>query len=213
MALVSIVIPTHDRFETLTKRTLPSVLEQRTVHDLEILVVGDGTDAQTVEYMVDLAERDRRVRFWNLPKQERHPDANVEWGIQGTEARNWGHDHATGTYVGGLDDDDAFSHDHVDVLVNAIKLMDVDFAYGRSIAYRTHEGKTYEQPYGRWPPGFGAFCDGAGIWKRSLQYRYEKAASLERGLPTDGDLWTRMYADGVRFFFVDQVVHYYWPAR
>jgi glycosyltransferase involved in cell wall biosynthesis len=209
LARVSIVVPTHERRLLLTGRALPSILSQVTQHELEVLVVGDGTDQDTVGAMAEICASDPRVRFWNLPKQPIHENPNVEWGLKGLTARNFGHDQATGEYVGGLDDDDAFTPDHVEVLVQAIIDNDVDFAYGRSIAYRGD----HIQHYGHWPPGFGAFCDGAAIWKRSLGYRYDSAGPLERGLPEDADLWTRMIEGGVRFHFVDKVVHHYWPFR
>lgn len=211
MAKVSIIIPTHRRPKLLLERSLPSVREQKTHHELEILVVGDATDDESVEGMRKVMDEDPRVHFWNLPKQKL-PDGppGLVWGLIGLEARNYGHDQATGEYVGGLDDDDEFTPDHVEVLVRAIEWNDVDFAYGRSIAYKSG-GRI--QSYGHWPPGYAAFCDGAAIWKRSLGYRYDPAGPMERGLPEDGDLWERMVKDlGLeRFFFVDQVVHYYYP--
>lgn len=207
MARVSIIIPTHRRPELLLGRAVPSVLRQKTRHDIELLVVGDDTDEKSAEGMLELMEGDARVNFWNLPKQPLPDDPNVRWGLIGLEARNFGHDQATGEYVGGLDDDDEFTPDHVETLVRALEWNDVDFAYGRSIAFKSG-GRT--QMYGHWPPGYGAFCDGAGIWKRSLGYRYDPEC-VTRGLPEDGDLWERMKAGGVKFFFVNQVVHHYYP--
>lgn len=207
MSKVSIIIPTHKRPDLLMNRAIPSVLNQKTSHEIELLVVGDDTDAESVDAMLDLMDTDERVHFWNLPKQPLPDDPHVAWGLIGLEARNFGHDHATGEYVGGLDDDDEFTPDHIEALVRAIEWNDVDFAYGMSQAFRPN-GRN--QLYGHWPPGFGAFCDGAGIWKRSLGYRYDPDC-VKRGLPEDGDLWTRMYADGVKFFFVKQIVHHYYP--
>lgn len=209
MSKVSIIIPTYNRAHLLLTRALPSVQHQEGPHELEILVVGDGTDVETEDAMADVVARDARVRFWNLPHQQYPEDQPyLKWGLIGLEARNFGHDQATGEYVGGLDDDDEFTPDHVAVLVRAIEWNDVDFAYGRSIAYKSG-GRI--QGYGHWPPGVGAFCDGAAIWKRSLGYRYDPDGPNIRGLPEDGDLWERMKDDGVKFFFVDQVVHHYYP--
>jgi glycosyltransferase involved in cell wall biosynthesis len=207
MAKVSIIIPTHHRPDELTDRALPSVLRQETDHELEILVVGDKTDAKTVRLMRGLAKDDKRIKFWNRPRQKLPPDPKTQWLVIGLEARNFGHDQATGDYVGGLDDDDEFTRDHVQVLVDAIEQNDADFAYGKSIAFKSG-GRI--QHYGHWPPGYGAFCDGAAIWKRSLGYRYDPDCIL-RGMPEDGDLWTRMWQDGIRFTFVPTVVHHYYP--
>ena len=210
MAKVSIIIPTYNRRDLLIERALPSVQNQKGPHELEILVVGDGTDAATEDAMADAMAKDSRIHFWNRPHQ-RYPEdkPGLKWGLIGLEARNWGHDHATGDYVGGLDDDDEFTPDHVEVLVRALEWNEVDFAYGMSMAHR--DGGR-DQLYGHWPPGYAAFCDGAAVWKRSLGYRYDPDGPNVRGLPEDGDLWERMKADGVKFWFVPQIIHHYYPS-
>lgn len=205
MSKVSIIIPTHRRPELLLGRSVPSVLGQKTSHEIELIVVGDATDDRSAEGMLELMERDERVMFYNLPKQPL-PSGPEAWNVIGLEARNFGHDHATGEYVGGLDDDDEFTPDHIEVLVRALEWNEVDFAYGMSQAHV--KGRT--RLYGRTPPGYGALCDGAAIWKRSLGYRYDKDC-LKRGKPEDGDLWDRMREDGVDWFFVQQIVHHYYP--
>ena len=209
MAKGSIVIPTYRRPELLMERSVPSVLSQKTQHEIELLVVGDDTDDRSAEAMEDLMSDDERVHFWNLPKQWLPEDKpGLRWGLIGLEARNWGHDHATGDYVGGLDDDDAFTPDHVEVLVRAIEWNNVDLAYGRS---SKHLAGGRVHVIGTENFGYANLCDGAAIWKRSLQYRYDPDGPNIRGLPEDGDLWERMKADGVRTWFVPQVVHHYHP--
>lgn len=209
MSRVSIIIPTYNRAELLTKRCLPTVQNQRGPHELEILVVGDGTDAETEDAMADAMAKDRRIRFWNIPHQEYPEDKpGLKWGLIGLEARNFGHEQATGEYVGGLDDDDEFTEDHVEVLVRAIEWNDVDLAYGRSRKFHREGGSIV---IGNANFGYANLCDGAAIWKRSLGYRYDPDGPNVRGLPEDGDLWERMKKDGVRAFFVDQVVHHYYP--
>jgi len=48
MTLVSVVIPTYNRPQLLMTRSLPSVMAQ-THEELDIHVVGDGTDAASFE--------------------------------------------------------------------------------------------------------------------------------------------------------------------
>lgn len=170
--------------------------------------MGDDTDDESCEGMLELMDQDPRVHFWNLPRQELPDEPGVRWGLIGLEARNHGHDQATGEYVGGLDDDDEFTTDHVEVLVRAIEWNEVDLAYGRSRKFHPAGGDIL---IGTKDFGYANLCDGAAIWKRELGYRYDPAGPLERGLPEDGDLWERMKADGVRTFFVAQVVHHYYP--
>ena len=208
MAKVSIIIPTHNRPDILMERAVPSVLNQETKHEIELIVIGDGTDSLSVERMGDLVSRDSRVTFENLPKNPNLPESKtMAWNVLGGYARNRGHDLATGEYVGGLDDDDEFTANHIEVLVGALEWYSVDFAYGKSLAFKSDGRK---QLYGRWPPGYTALCDGAAIWRRSLQYRYDPKC-IDRGLPEDGDLWERMKAGGVKFTFVDKIIHHYYP--
>lgn len=209
MSKVSIIIPTYNRSDLLMDRCLPSVQNQRGDHELEILVVGDGTDVATEDAMAEAMAKDSRIRFWNLPHQEYPEDKpGLKWGLIGLEARNYGHDQATGEYVGGLDDDDEFTTDHVDVLVRAIEWNDVDLAYGRSRKFHPEGGSI---TIGNDTLGWANLCDGAAIWKRSLGYRYDPDGPNIRGFPEDGDLWNRMREDGVKWWFVPQVVHHYYP--
>ncbi len=199
MTLVSIVIPTYNRCDLLMERSLPSALAQ-THPGIEVLVVGDGTDSATCDAMAAL--HNQRVRFWNLPHAPYPLDPQQRWQLAGIDALNFGLEQACGTWVAALGDDDALEPDMVEVLLAASEGADV--VYGVSVV-ENGSGLTY----GSWPPGHGAFTDGANI-RRNQGYRYERAC-VERGLPEDGDLWVRMLADGRRFRLVERVVHHYYP--
>ncbi|ABF44085.1 glycosyl transferase, family 2 (plasmid) [Deinococcus geothermalis DSM 11300] len=90
--LVSVVIPTHRRADLLLRRALPSALGQ-TLQELEVIVVVDGADPET---LVGLATvRDARVRVVALREN-----------VGGAEARNVGIRQARAEWVALLDDDD-----------------------------------------------------------------------------------------------------------
>jgi len=91
MPLVSIVIPTRGR-PTLLARAVRSVLDQ-SITDIEVIVIVDGTDAET-EVRLGAIE-DRRLRFHVNP-------ASIGSGA----ARNVGARLAGGTWIAFLDDDD-----------------------------------------------------------------------------------------------------------
>ncbi len=204
--LVSVVIPTYNRLRLLIERSLPSVFAQ-THTNLDIHVVGDGTDEETVRAMDVLVRSDPRVRFTNLPRQVYPDDPGQLWCVIGLNARNYGYETALGDYLVGLDDDDELLPDMIEVLLKALLERDVDVAYGRSKAFG-HDGTIAW--YGNWPPGHFQFCEGAWLSKHDLGYRLDPEC-ISRGLPEDGDKIDRMVADGVRFTFVDQIVHYYYP--
>lgn len=204
---ISVVIPTKDRREKL-ERAIKSVLGQAGTWDLEILVVGDDTDQDTVKMMEGWSKADPRLRFWNLPAQVYPEDPGQKWCVIGLEARNWGYDHATGDYIAGLDDDDIWLPHWLQTLYQAIKKLGVDVVYGRSEAF--DQGGKLVARYGKWPAMHFAFCEGAWLAKHDLGYRLDPAC-IERGLPEDGDKIDRMVAGGVSFAFVDEVIHHYFP--
>jgi glycosyltransferase involved in cell wall biosynthesis len=91
LPLVSAVIPTHNRPQ-LVCRAVRSALNQ-TYSNLEVIVVVDGPEAETVQILEALHEP--RLAVIALPENA---------GI--AEARNAGVRHAKGLWIGFLDDDD-----------------------------------------------------------------------------------------------------------
>ncbi|MEW6422617.1 MAG: glycosyltransferase family 2 protein [Deinococcota bacterium] len=92
LPLVSVVIPTHRRADLLLRRALPSALEQ-TLRDLEVIVVVDGADPETLAGLARVG--DSRLRVVVLPQN-----------VGGAEARNVGIRQARAEWVALLDDDD-----------------------------------------------------------------------------------------------------------
>lgn len=90
--LLSVVIPTHQRPKFLA-RSIASVLSTTSLHDVEVVVVPNGSSDEWRTVAVQY-ERDSRVRWLPLPIG----NACV--------ARNHGLANAQGTYVRFLDDDD-----------------------------------------------------------------------------------------------------------
>ncbi len=90
---VSVVIPTHNRC-SLVSRAVKSVLNQ-TVENLEVLVVDDASQDNTLTVLENLAQEDNRIRY-----------IRNEIPLGGGGARNVGIHNACGKYVAFLDDDD-----------------------------------------------------------------------------------------------------------
>lgn len=202
---IAVVLSTYNRAETLLRRALPSVFRQTVPCD-QIIVVGDGTDVETCDAMVELMRLDSRIEFTNRHRQRYPDDPMRRWSVLGLEARNFGLDQVRTDYVTTLDDDDEFTDDHNEVLLQTLTDSGADFAYGRSTAFWA-DGSRSE--YGNWPPGHFQFCDGAWLAKPFSQ-RYEMEC-LDRGLPEDGDLWDRLVLSGTRFAFTERFVHRYYP--
>src|SRR5258708_4440871 len=88
---VSVVIPTRAR-PALVVRAVNSALQQ-TFGDLEVIVVIDGRDEETLAALASISSP--RLRLLPLPTQ-----------VGGSRARNEGVHAATGEWVAFLDDDD-----------------------------------------------------------------------------------------------------------
>ncbi len=124
----TILIPTH-RHAAVLGPAVRSALVQRSV-SVEVFVVGDGVEDDTREVMRRLLE-DPRVRFFDLPKGERHGERHRHVALQ--EAR--------GEIVCYLSDDDLLLPGHV---VEMRRLLgDADFAHSTPVSVLPDEVLQY----------------------------------------------------------------------
>lgn len=91
MPIVSVVIPTRNRFEMLVT-AVKSVLEQ-TYQDFEIIIIDDASTDRTSSILAYFD--DERIRYFRN-----------EENIGGSASRNIGISNSKGLYIGFLDDDD-----------------------------------------------------------------------------------------------------------
>ena len=96
--LVSVVIPTRNRAALLT-RAVASAREQ-TYTNLEIIVVIDGPDEETADYLSSL-------------KEDRIKIVALKESVGGSDARNAGVTAGSGKWVAFLDDDDEWLKDKI----------------------------------------------------------------------------------------------------
>ena len=196
--MVTTIIPTRNRPELLMGRAIPSVLAQ-TYTDRECIVVGDGTDDDTVAAMSLLVKRDGRFRFWNLPNID-HRSGVAGWSVGGTEAFNFGLDQARGEWISYLADDDAYRPIHHERLLAASD--DADIVYGHS----TRDGQLYGT---QWPPQPFDIVQGSYIIRRDIVGR---AATKPDGPSWDARWWDALLQRDLRWRQVAEVVHEYHPA-
>ncbi|WP_309572775.1 glycosyltransferase family 2 protein, partial [Deinococcus sp.] len=91
---VSVVIPTRGRPDLLLSRALSTALAQ-TLREIEVIVVVDGPDPQTLDALEALTRADPRVKVIALQES-----------VGGSEARNIGVRAANAEWIALLDDDD-----------------------------------------------------------------------------------------------------------
>jgi hypothetical protein len=79
-----------------------SVLTQ-TRQDFELFIVGDGAPPETIQAAEQIARRDNRVRVFAFPRGERHGELHRHAALE----------HARGTYICHIADDDLWFPDHL----------------------------------------------------------------------------------------------------
>lgn len=119
MPLVSVIIPTYNRGELVTK-AISSVINQ-TYKNLEILVVDDGSTDNTSEILKEIIKAQRNIAY--LRKQN--------GGC--ASARNKGLENARGDFLTFLDSDDQWEAFAIEKMVNALLSNSVDIVYSPSI--------------------------------------------------------------------------------
>jgi glycosyltransferase involved in cell wall biosynthesis len=117
---VTVVVPTHSRWDLLSTAALPSAFGQQGV-EVEVVVVDDGSTDATAERLRTIADPRLRV--------VRHEHAR---GV--AQARNAGISAARAPWVAFLDDDDLWSPTKLRQQLDAAATADAVFAYGGAAA-------------------------------------------------------------------------------
>lgn len=195
--LVSFIVPTYNRFESLRDVSLPSILGQ-TYRNLEVIVTGDCSPPETERMIAELD--DPRVRFCNRTVRGPYPDdPAVRWYVIGTPPFNDGLALARGRWIAALGDDDAVRPDHTETLVRVAQERRYEHCYGR---HRVHypSGETLE--VGVFPPEKGEYVLQTALYHAGLRFFQMEPADYLSEEPNDWSLCRRMLAAGVRFGMV-----------
>lgn len=114
--LISVIVPIYN-VENYLRKCLDSILEQ-TFHNLEILLVNDGSTDGSGQICQEYVEKDNRIRYFE----------KENGGV--SDARNFGLDLARGDYVTFLDADDFLFEDYLEKLYIATTLSNADIMIG-----------------------------------------------------------------------------------
>jgi glycosyl transferase family 2 len=120
MPAATVILPTHDH-GPLLRHSLRSVQEQ-TVDDLEIFVIGDGVPDVTRALVAELAGGDSRIRFFDNPKGPRNGELHRHAALQ----------KARGEIVCYQADDDLWCPEQVEELLRLLR--GADFAHTVALA-------------------------------------------------------------------------------
>mgnify|MGYP001578867035 CR=1 FL=1 len=204
-ALVSVIIPTHNRVDLLFDRALPSA-QRQSYDNLEIIVAAHGcTDNTVAAVQAHAHERrtygDRRLRIVVVPRVVTYPPTRENhWFAGPVDPLNAALKVCRGGWIARLDDDDEWTVDHIESLLTFASCHDFEFV---SSAHRTHMGLV--SPY----DVDGVEVGGCQTWlyRSYLRFmRYNPDCWRKRwNRVNDTDLQARFRAAGVRMGYLPEV--------
>jgi hypothetical protein len=205
--LVSVCVPTYSNAEALAERCLPSILAQ-TYRNIEVVIVGDAATPE-VEDAVRSFD-DPRIRFSNLTIRGPYPSDPLQfWFVAGTGPGNECLRLARGRWIAHNSDDDVFTPDHVEVLLQAARERHLEFVYGR---IRSLDPQGEGVILGTFPPEApGHFGVQGSLLHRCLRLFPHELLVFDN--PGDWAWLRRMIRLGVRIGMIDDIVVDYFPSQ
>lgn len=202
--LVTVRIATYNKVDELINKCIPSVLGQ-TYKNIEVIIVGDHCTDDTEKRINSI--RDKRIKFINLKNRNRYPsDPRMMWYVAGSPGMNIGANMATGLWIAPLDDDDEFTKDHIENLIELARNTKAELNYG-ALIQRNLDNNTENIIYSE-TPDIGKFSFQAAIYPSALNFfQYDQQSWVVRE-PGDWNLCRRMLLSGVTYASTKDVVGY-----
>ena len=201
--LVTVRIATYNAGNLLAERALSSILNQ-SYQRLQILIVGDHCDEKTCETVRTF--KDERITFINLPARGNYPEYRAHRRkVAGSHPMNIGLALAAGKWIAPCDDDDAFTPDHIEKLLQAARSKRVEMVYSKALCETRPDN--WEE-CGAEPLACGKITHGSVLYAARLRFMKHSNTSWKlHGEPSDWNLWKRMKRIGVKIGFLDQVTY------
>jgi Glycosyl transferase family 2 len=205
--LVSVVIPTWNRVQTLLERALPSALAQ-SHGNIEVIVVGDASPPEVGAAIERLG--DSRVSFHNLTIRGPYEQGRYRsWLSSGTPGLNAGVALARGLWIAPLGDDDEFEPQHVERLLAEARTRRLEFVYGRGRVLLP-DGR--ETQLGEFPPRLTQIGLQSAVYHAGLRFLELELGHALFDKPNDWGLVHRMMRVGVRIGMLDETTVVYRPS-
>lgn len=205
--LVTVVIPTWNRLDTLLDRAIPSALAQ-THPKIEVIVVGDASPPDTEQAISALD--DPRVTFQNLTIRGPYDgDGYDAWLASGTPGLNAGVAMASGLWIAPLGDDDEFAPQHVESLLREARARRLELVYSRGRVILP-DGR--ETQLGEFPPRLTQIGLQSTLYHAGLGFIELELGHALFGTPNDWGLVRRMMRVGVRIGMLDEATVTYRPS-
>lgn len=133
MVKISVVMPVYNASRFLND-SVDSILNQ-TIGDLELICVDDGSTDDSLEILNEYKNNDKRVKVFSLPHQG------------GGNARNYGLDKITGTYLFCMDADDTLDLNAFEDFYKIMTEKNLDFLVFKAINYGVEKDHFFETDY------------------------------------------------------------------
>lgn len=124
-SVVSIIVPAYN-VEKYVSNCIDSLLNQ-TYHNIEVIIVNDGSKDSTPDILDEYPSRDSRVRVIHTENQ----------GV--SSARNTGIEESTGDFLVFVDGDDYLARDYVSYMLNLVKSTGSEFCFSINCFTSKHE--------------------------------------------------------------------------
>ena len=200
--LVSIRISTYNRSKIITKKTLPSILNQ-THKNIEVVIVGDNCTDDTEKEISKF--KDKRVHFFNMNCRGYYPTNQFhKWLVAGIPAANEALQRTNGEWIVPFDDDDEMLPNHVEDLLKKAQAEKLEFVYGKAMSVNLMSKE--EKVIGSFPPSYGHISFNSSIFHRDLKFFEYDPQTWTINEPGDWNLIKRMLLAGVYVGFLDKIV-------
>lgn len=208
--LVTVCVATSDRPDVLAERALTSIREQTYAH-LEVIIVGDQCTEATAQTVKKF--NDDRFRYANLSVRGPYPRPGLDrWRVAGTNPMNEALRLATGDLITHLDEDDTYSPNRIEVLVEELQRSEADLVFHPF--YWEHEDRSLQQL------GNGVFeCGQTGtglvLYHKWLGRVPWDVYAYRKQEPGDWNRLRKIQAMGAKIHYVNQILSWHWkhPLR
>lgn len=197
---VSVILPTYCRGDNgLLKKAIDSVLEQ-TFISFELIIVDDGSVDSTQALVSSYLQKDNRILYIRNDCNSGLPAVRVNQGIL----------HARGKYIAYQFDDDRWTQNGLELLVNAIeKQKELSLVYGQWESYDVKQkvNVLHKEEFHYYKLISGNFiANNSVIHHKEIFNRYGMYdCSIIMRRVCDWDLWLR-WAKEIPFIYLDKVV-------
>ncbi|MCH5342964.1 MAG: glycosyltransferase family 2 protein [Acetatifactor sp.] len=201
---ISIIIPVY-KVEQYLPECIESIINQ-TYHDLEIILVDDGSPDKCGEICDQYARQDERI----------HVIHKENGGV--ARARNDGIEYASGDYISFIDSDDWIAENAYELLHQGLKQYDADCAVGKCVTVIDENGvltpKKNAESSVRCETASEAMkhvlLSGSAVWNRLFKREVFKQIRFPIGRVNDDEVVAlHAYAECKKIVFLDQDTYYY----